>query len=156
LRVHVSSKLRAVTVGAGAKASVSSGIATDGFVEIVGFAVVGLFVSVLAFDAGLAEVKIAEAWKKFVTDDRDDRGQPDVNLAALVFRGEDDGARGDFRLVDRRHRLRLVWQFVAAPINCGVFSAGICTITETLLLLKWISSARSKSMKPWIACLLAQ
>ena len=40
--------------------------------------------------------------------------------------------------------------------NCGVFSAGICTIVTLTALCSASSSVRSESWKPWMACLAPQ
>ena len=40
--------------------------------------------------------------------------------------------------------------------NCGVFTAGSCTIVTLTLLWSWISSHRSDSVNPWMACLAPQ
>jgi hypothetical protein len=40
--------------------------------------------------------------------------------------------------------------------NCGVFSAGSCTIVTRMALPSWSSSARSESQNPCTACLPAQ
>jgi hypothetical protein len=40
--------------------------------------------------------------------------------------------------------------------NCGVLIAARCTEVTRTLLPSCISSVRSESVKPWIACLAAQ
>ena len=41
-------------------------------------------------------------------------------------------------------------------LNCGVFSAGICTIVTCTRLCSFRSSVRIESVKPWIACFAPQ
>jgi hypothetical protein len=41
-------------------------------------------------------------------------------------------------------------------LNCGVLTAGSCTIVMWTLLLSWMSSVRIESVKPRIANFAAQ
>ena len=63
---------------------------------------------------------------------------------------------GQFRLVDRRDRLRLRGSSERTQENCGVFTAGICTTVTRTFEPSWSSSQRSEEVKPMIACLAPQ
>ena len=56
--------------------------------------------------------------------------------------------RHDLGLVDRRHRLRPRGSRDNTQPNCGVFTAGICTIVTCTLLLSCSSSARTRLGEP--------
>src|SRR5438067_13776628 len=58
--------------------------------------------------AGLAEIPIAKPWRQLIALDHDDRGGADEELTAIVISHPGDGIGNHFRLIDRRHRLRLV------------------------------------------------
>ena len=49
-----------------------------------------------------------------------------------------------------------LWHFERHQVNCGVFIAGSCTIVRWMFLRSWISSVRSESVKPAMACFAPQ
>ena len=78
-------------------------------------------------------------------------------LVLRVVGGEDDAAGGDLGLVDRRAPAAGgAGSRDSTQENCGVLTAGICTIVMCTLLLSCSSSVRTDSVNPLMACLAPQ
>jgi hypothetical protein len=99
---------------------------------------------------------VKNPWCDFVTDNGFHRRPADVNLSSAVVGSIIDGFGTNLRLKNWRHRLSLVFQTTFDPADCGVLSAGICTIVIRTSLLSYISSQRNESVKPATACFAAQ
>jgi len=72
-------------------------------------------VRLLRIEAGASQVRVGESRNERIADDRRDGGTADPYLAVGMIGGPDDGARGDIRLEDRRHRLRAARQPALDP-----------------------------------------
>ena len=96
--------------------------------QIVGPGRIGRFVRLLRVVTGACEIAISERRRDLVApDDRDGR-HAYAQLTTSMLRRPHDRIRGDFRLVDRRHRLRGARQPALTQSNCGVFIAGRFTV----------------------------
>src|SRR6185369_8070609 len=62
-------------------------------------------VRLLALVTETRQETVQQAGGDFIGDDRFDGGEADINLAAPMGGGKDDGVRGDFWLEHGRHRL---------------------------------------------------
>ena len=73
----------------------------------------------LVLVAGLGQEPVEQPWRGSLTDDVHHRRDPDIDLTAAVVGGVMDGVRGDLRLVDGRHRHRLLGQLGPSPRELG-------------------------------------
>src|SRR2546429_4618955 len=69
--------------------------------------------------AGLAEIPIPEPRCQLIALDHEDRGGADEELTAIVIGHPGDGICNHFGLVDRWHRLCLLWQGALHPAELG-------------------------------------
>jgi len=91
-----------------------------------------------------------------VAQNRLHRRSADPQFVLAAVDGPRDRSSGDLGLVDRWHRLGFFGIRLFDHSNCGVFIAGICTIESWTSQSSWMSSVRTDSVNPWIACFAPQ
>src|SRR3954447_20720873 len=90
-------------------------LVVHGFVQVIVALGVFGFGNLLRLVARFAKVRVEQAGDEFLADDRLHGGTAYPNFSTTMMRGPVDGARGNFRCVYGRHRLRLVIQSALHP-----------------------------------------
>ena len=113
--MQVQPGLRAKRRRAIAKNAVRAPIALHRFEQVVGTVRRDRFVCLLRAESRTPEVVIGVSRRNLLAIDRLHGRIPHVHLATAMMSGPIHGACRDFRLVDRRHRLRMIGQLRTAP-----------------------------------------
>src|ERR1700689_567031 len=85
--------------------------------QIVSAMRVHLFVGLLRSETGSSEIAVQQTRNDFVSFDCDQRGQSQIQLAAVMVGGPNYGARRHTRIEDWWHRLWMTAQVCPAPIE---------------------------------------
>ena len=110
------------------EAAVRPVITAQRFEQVVGSLPVDRLVTLLQLVALATQEAVDPAWHDSVEVHRAHRRPGNLQLSRCVGRGPHDRLGGDLGLEDRRHRARATRQVVRTQSNCGVLSAGSCTI----------------------------
>ena len=153
-RMHACGELRRPVLRSRIERSTRATIAGHRIVEIVASVRIHRLVSLLRREAGPCQIAVDQPGNQLLTDDRLQCAASDHHLARVMFSRPEVASAIISGCVDRRNRLSgCIGMRVFTTSNCGVLTAGSCSIDTVMLLPSCSSSVRSESVKPRMAAL---